>query len=88
MLASGIGLGNANVYSLTLRQQIIPDNQLARSAGAYTQLMYGSIPIGSALAGLIGATAGSRTGVILGGLGMILSTAPMLTRKILTLRKL
>ena len=33
MLVTGIGLGNANVYSLTLRQTVIP-SLLARSGGA------------------------------------------------------
>lgn len=70
MFTSGIGLGNANVYSLTLRQTVIARDQLTRSAGAYTQVMYGSIPIGSALAGLAGETLGSRWAVIAGAAGM------------------
>ena len=54
LLLAGIGLGNANIYSLTLRQTVIPKDQLVRSTGAYRQVMYGSIPIGSAAAGVIG----------------------------------
>ena len=45
MLVTGIGLGNANVYSLTLRQTAIPRSLLARSGGAYRQVMYGSLPM-------------------------------------------
>jgi predicted MFS family arabinose efflux permease len=70
LLVSGIGLGNANVYSLTLRQTVIPADQLARTVGAYRQVMYGSIPIGSALAGVLGATAGTRAGVVAGTIGL------------------
>ena len=62
MLVAGIGLGNANVYSLTLRQTVIPPSLLARSGGAYRQVMYGSIPIGSALAGVVGELVGTRAG--------------------------
>jgi len=85
MFVSGIGLGNANVYSLTLRQIVIPNTQHSRSAGAYTQVMYGSIPIGSALAGVIGSTLGPRAGVAVGALGLLVSILPMLTRPVLTL---
>ncbi len=86
MLVVGIGLGNANVYSLTLRQTVIPRSLLARSGGAYRQVMYGSIPIGSALAGVVGVLAGTRAAVLVGAVGLALSALPMLTRRIRTLR--
>lgn len=86
MLISAIGLGNANVYSLTLRQLVIPKGQLARAAGAYTQVMYGSIPLGSALAGLVGETLGTRSGVFLGAVGLAFSALPMLTSRVRGLR--
>ena len=86
MLVAAVGLGNANVYSLTIRQQIIPPDQLSRSAGAYTQVMYGSIPVGAALAGVIGQYLGTRAGVVIGAVGLALSAAPMLTRTALSLR--
>jgi predicted MFS family arabinose efflux permease len=82
LLISGVGLGNANVYSLTLRQTVIPADQLARAVGAYRQIMYGSIPIGSALGGVLGATAGTRAGVAAGTIGLALSALPMLIRRI------
>jgi MFS family permease len=82
LLISGVGLGNANVYSLTLRQTVIPIDQLTRTVGAYRQIMYGSIPIGSALAGVLGATAGTRVGVAAGSVGLALSALPMLRRSI------
>lgn len=86
MLVAAVGLGGANVYSVTLRQAIIPADQLARSAGAYTQVMYGSIPVGSALAGLVGETFGTRVGVLLGAVGMAVSALPLLTRRFRSLR--
>lgn len=85
-LIGGIGLGNANVYSLTLRQSVIPDHVLTRSAGAYTQIMYGSIPLGALLAGLTGTTAGPRFGVVAGAIGMTASALPMTARVVRTLR--
>jgi len=86
MLVAGIGLGNANVYSLTLRQTVIPKPLLARSGGAYRQVMYGSIPIGSALAGVAGELIGTRAGVLVGAVGLALSALPMFTRRIRSLR--
>lgn len=86
MLLSGIGLGNANVYSLTMRQTAIPANQLTRSAGAYTQLMYGSIPVGSALAGALGQHWGTKHATLAGATLMLASALPMLSRKIVQLR--
>ena len=82
LLLAGIGLGNANIYSLTLRQTVIPKDQLVRSTGAYRQVMYGSIPIGSAAAGVIGETAGTHAGVALGAVGLAVSAIPMLTHRI------
>jgi hypothetical protein len=85
-LVAGIGLGSANVLSTTLRQTIIPMTQLARTTGAYRLFMFGSIPLGSALGGIVGETLGSRTGVALGTLGLALSAVPMFARSIRTLR--
>lgn len=85
MLLSGIGLGNANVYSLTLRQSAIPREQLTRSAGAYSQVMYGSIPLGGILAGVLGEWLGTRSGTAAGALLLACSILPMLTRAIRTL---
>ncbi|UNX53215.1 MFS transporter [Georgenia sp. TF02-10] len=86
MLVRGVGEGNANVYSVTMRQQLIPREELTRSAGAYTQVMYGSIPLGAALAGVVGESLGARTGVLLGAIGLVVSAVPMLTPTFLRLR--
>lgn len=82
LLVSGVGLGSANIYSVTLRQIMIPADQLARSVGAYRQIMCGSIPIGVALAGVLGEAVGTRGAVAFGTLGLALSALPMLTRRI------
>lgn len=86
LLIRGIGEGNQNIYSVTMRQRLIPKGSLTRSAGAYTQIMYGSIPIGSALAGAIGHGLGARTGIFIGALGLVLSAIPMLTPSFLRIR--
>ncbi|MCM0622859.1 MFS transporter [Nocardioides bruguierae] len=84
MLVSGIGLGNANIYSITMRQSMIPRDQLTRSAGAYSQVMYGAIPLGAASAGLLGEILGTRTAATIGAAILALSMLPMITRSVLS----
>ncbi|MFC0509202.1 MFS transporter [Micromonospora costi] len=86
-LASGTGLGVANVLSVTLRQIVIPRGGLARSNGGYRLLIFGVLPLGSALGGVLGQTAGSRVGVAVGAAGLAASAVPMLGRRIRRLRR-
>lgn len=83
---SGTGLGNANVLSVTLRQVGAPRGTLARTSAGYRALIYGVIPFGSALGGIIGQLAGSRTGVAVGTIGFAVSAIPMVRRQIRTVR--
>ena len=82
---SGLGLGSASTLSVTLRQVVAPRGSLARTQGGYRLFIFGVLPLGAALGGLIGRTFDSRTGVAVGTVGMALSALPMLTRRIRTL---
>jgi MFS family permease len=83
-----IGLGSANVLSTTLRQTVIPPGQLARTVGAYRAINFGVIPIGTALAGVVGEAFGSRVGVAVGTLAMAASARPMLSPAIRRVQRL
>jgi MFS family permease len=85
---AGAGLGSANVLSITLRQSAIPPHQLARTNGAYRSLNYGVIPLGAALAGVLGEVFGTRVGVAVGTVGMALSALPMLAGAVRRLAQL
>lgn len=85
-LVSGIGLGSANVLSVTLRQIVAPRGSLARTNGGYRLLIFGVLPAGTALGGLIGQQFGSRTGVAAGTVGLTISALPMFGRRIRSLR--
>ena len=85
-LVAGVGLGAANVMSTTLRQVAIPADHLARTTGGYRLLIYGSIPVGAALGGLIGSAYGARTGVAVGTAGLVISALPMVAGSIRRLR--
>ena len=86
-LVSGIGLGSANVLSVTLRQVVTPRGSLARTNGGYKLFTYGVLPVGSALGGVIGETLGSRVGVGIGTVGLAVSALPMLQRPIRSLAR-
>jgi MFS family permease len=85
-LLAGLGLGAANVLSTTLRQSAVPRGSLARSVGSYRLLIFGVIPLGSALGGLLGSALGSRTGLAIGSVGVAASALPMLGRRVRALR--
>jgi predicted MFS family arabinose efflux permease len=84
---AGAGLGSANVLSTTLRQTVIPLDQLARTNGAYRNLNFGSIPLGAAAAGILGEAFGSRCGVAVGTIGLAISALPMMAPAIRSLRE-
>jgi MFS family permease len=83
---AGVGLGAANVLSITLRQAVIPRGSLARSLGAYRLLIFGVIPLGSVLGGTLGDAFGSRVAVALGAAVMTLAAMPMARRRMRNLR--
>ncbi|MGE5828864.1 MAG: MFS transporter [Micromonosporaceae bacterium] len=86
LLISGLGVGSANVLSVTLRQLAVPRDSLARSNGAYRLLIYGVMPFGSVLGGVVGQALGPRAGVGIGTAGMALSAIPMVVGRIRALR--
>ncbi|HYJ12083.1 MAG TPA: MFS transporter [Thermomicrobiales bacterium] len=77
LLCSGIGLGSANVYALSLRQLALPADLLTRSAGAYRQITFGVVPVGTLLAGGLGAVLGTRPAVFTGVLLLVVGMVPM-----------
>lgn len=86
-VVAGAGLGSANVLSVTLRQVVAPKGGLARTNGGYRLLIFGVIPVGSALGGVVGSTLGSRAGVLVGAAALTGSAFPMVTRKIRRIRR-
>lgn len=82
---AGIGLGSANVLSVTIRQLLIPRASLARSNGAYRTFTFGVLPIGAAAGGFLGSGFGTTAAVAVGTAGMALSAVPMFAREVRTL---
>jgi MFS family permease len=58
--AYGFGLTVFNVHATTFRQRAVPDELLGRITASWRLVSYGTIPLGSVLAGGLGATVGVR----------------------------
>jgi len=76
MLASFLmGLGNPiyNVNQLSLRQAITPDRLLGRMNASMRFIVWGTIPIGALIGGVLGEWIGLRSTLIVGVSGMALA---------------
>lgn len=84
-VVAGIGVGAANVLSTTLRQAVVGLGALARSMGSYRVIIFGVVPFGSAIGGVLGETLGSRTGVAIGTFCFAISATPMVFGRVRSL---
>jgi MFS family permease len=57
-LGHGFGIGMWNVNTITLRQVLTPMRLLARMNATYRMVLFGALPLGAMLAGLLGDAAG------------------------------
>lgn len=62
----GFGLGIFNVHSLTVRIALAPTGLLGRITATFRLIIYGTIPIGALLAGLLGNLFGIRAAIMIG----------------------
>jgi MFS family permease len=62
----GFGVGILNVHSLSLRTALAPAGLLSRITATFRVIIYGTIPIGALLAGVLGDLVGIRAAIMLG----------------------
>ncbi|MBB5803453.1 MFS family permease [Saccharothrix ecbatanensis] len=79
VLAVGLGLHGAtlamfNVNALTLRQSVTPSGLLGRMNASYRLLLFGTIPLGALLGGVLASAFGLRLGLTIGVVGLALPT--------------
>jgi predicted MFS family arabinose efflux permease len=67
-----------NVVAMSLRQLITPDELLGRVLSVHRFFCWGAIPVGAALAGLIGEIYGVRAAIAAGGIIVLVSSVFML----------
>jgi MFS family permease len=60
LVVYGLGLAVFNVYSLSIRAQVIPPEVFGRATATYQFVSHGAIPVGGLLGAFLGATIGVR----------------------------
>ena len=78
----------ANVNQLTLRQAITPHRLLGRMNSVVRFMYWGTIPLGSALGGLLAGPLGLRTTLLVACAGSVVACVPIATSPIRKLREL
>lgn len=80
--AIGVGSGIANVLAVSLRQAVTPDRLLGRMNASMRTALYGAVPIGGVLAGVLGGSIGLRPSLWVAAIGFILAFVPILVSPI------
>jgi predicted MFS family arabinose efflux permease len=86
LFANGFGIAVHNVNQVTVRQILTPDHLRARVAAVFRLLVFGAIPVGTTIGGLVAELAGLRAALVLSGIGLCLGSAPYVLVQIRRLR--
>lgn len=73
-LGHGFGIGMWNVNTITLRQVLTPMRLLARMNATYRMVLFGALPVGAMVAGLLGDAVGYARAMLISVLAL---TTPM-----------
>lgn len=80
--AAGFAMGGSgtiyNINQVSLRQAITPETMSGRMNATMRWFVWGTMPIGSIIGGIIGETLGVRAAILIGGAGASLAFIPLL----------
>jgi len=80
--AAGFAMGGSgtiyNINQVSLRQAITPEAMSGRMNATMRWFVWGTMPIGSIIGGIIGETLGVRAAILIGGAGATLAFIPLL----------
>ena len=85
LVLEGLAVAVGNVTTLSLRQRIIPAALMGRVGSAFRMLLYGLIPVGALVGGLISSAAGVRAAFVAAGavqVVVVALAAPALVRRV------
>jgi MFS family permease len=85
LLVANFGVSVFNVNQLSLRQQITPVNLLGRMNATIRFLIWGTIPLGAFIGGVLGESIGLRPTLMIAALGSLCAGLPIVLSKIRTL---
>ncbi len=88
VFAHGLGIAIHNVNQVTVRQTLTPDHLRARVAAVVRLVIFGAIPVGTVIGGLIAEVAGLRAALLVSGIALLLGSVPYLGVRITRLRSI
>jgi predicted MFS family arabinose efflux permease len=84
----GFGAVVYNIAQVSYRQAICPDRLLGRMNASVRFLVWGTLPLGALVGGVLGNTIGIRATLWVGAIGMVLAVLPVVLSPLRTLRDL
>jgi len=78
VFANGFGIAVHNVNQVTLRQLLTPDHLRARVAAVTRLVVFGGIPVGTLIGGVVAELFGLRAALVLGAVGLFGGSLPYL----------
>ena len=84
----GIGVVVYNINQLSFRQAITPTAMLGRMNATMRFIVWGTIPFGTILGGVIATAFGLRTAIVVGAVGEFLAILPVLLTPVRSLREM
>lgn len=79
-LVEGVAIAAANVVTVSLRQRVIPQELLGRVGAAFRLCIFGTMPVGALLGGLLAQQVGVGRAVALAGVGQAVLVAVIARR--------
>lgn len=75
MFVNYFGMAIFNIYHVSLRQSVVPTEELGRVSGSIRFLNWGAVPLGGLLGGVLGSITGLQSALLLMAVGLAASTA-------------
>jgi MFS family permease len=80
--AHGFGISVHNVNQVTIRQLLTPDELRARVAAVTRLVIFGAMPVGILIGGLIGEVVGVRGAIVVGGICLFAGSLPYMAARV------
>jgi MFS family permease len=85
---AGFAISVYNINQISLRQTVTPDAMQGRMNATIRVLIWGTLPIGTFLGGLLGGAIGLRSTLVIAGIGSALASLPLVLSPVRSLREL
>jgi MFS family permease len=72
-MVSGVGITMYNINQISLRQAIVPDRLQGRMNATMRSIVWGALPVGAFLGGILGANLGIAQTIVIGGIISLLA---------------